>query len=44
MCINNGCNGNITKNIEVRYCDSFEEMMNKAEKLHIKLYDKEVVK
>lgn len=26
------------KNLEVRYCDSFEEMMNEAEKLHIKYY------
>ena len=37
-CINSGCDGNVTKNIEVRYCDSFQEMMTKAEKLHIELY------
>ena len=30
----------VTKNIEVRYCDNFEEMMNKAEKLHIEYYGK----
>lgn len=28
----------ITKNIEVRYCDSFDEMMQKAEKLHREYY------
>ena len=39
-CLNPGCNGDITKNIEVRYCDSFDEMMDKAEKLHIELYGK----
>ena len=38
MCINIGCDGNITKNIEVRYCDSFQEMMTKAEKLHKEIY------
>ena len=27
-----------TKNIEVRYCDSFQEMMIKAEKLHKEIY------
>ena len=39
-CINPCCNGDITKNIEVRYCDSFDEMMKKAEKLHLELYGK----
>lgn len=39
-CINKGCNGEITKNIEVRYCDSFEEMMIEAEKIHIEYYGK----
>ena len=29
-----------TKNVEVRYCDSFSEMMTKAEKLHIEYYGK----
>ena len=28
----------ITKNVEVRYCDSFQEMMIKAEKLHKEIY------
>ena len=39
-CINPGCNGDITKNIEVRYCDSFDEMMQKAEELHREYYGK----
>lgn len=37
-CINQGCNGMITKNIEVRYCDDFNEVMNKAEELHREYY------
>lgn len=37
-CINPGCNGDITKNIEVRYCDSFDEMMVKAKELHREYY------
>lgn len=37
-CINKGCNGEVTKNLEVRYCDNFEEMMVEAEKLHIEYY------
>ena len=28
----------VTKNLEIRYCDSFEEMMGKAEKLHKEYY------
>ena len=39
-CINPGCNGMITKNIEVRYCDSFGEMMIRAEELHREYYEK----
>lgn len=39
-CINKSCNGEITKNIEVRYCDGFEEMMVEAEKLHREYYGK----
>lgn len=27
-----------TKNIEVRYCDSFNEMMQKSEELHREYY------
>ena len=27
-----------TKNLEVRYCDSFDEMMQKAEELHREYY------
>ena len=30
----------ITKNLEVRYCDNFKEMMTRAEKLHIEYYGK----
>ena len=41
-CINKGCDGEITKNLEVRYCDNFQEMMNKAVNLHKKYYGKEV--
>ena len=29
-----------TKNIEVRYCDSFDEMMDKAKDLHREYYGK----
>ena len=39
-CIHPGCKGDITKNIEVRYCDSFDEMMQKAEELHREYYGK----
>lgn len=39
-CINQGCNGTITKNIEVRYCDDFNEIMGKAEELHREYYGK----
>ena len=28
-----------TKNLEVRYCDSFDEMMQKAEELHREYYN-----
>lgn len=39
-CINKGCNGEITKNLEVRYCDDFQEMMDKAVELHREYYRK----
>lgn len=32
------CCQEVTKNTEVRYCDSFQELMLKAEKVHIELY------
>ena len=32
----------ITKNLEVRYCDSFDEMMQKAEELHREYYSEKV--
>ena len=38
MCINKGCEGMTTKNIEVRYCDDFQTAMRKAERLHKKFY------
>ena len=41
-CLNPGCNGDITKNIEVRYCDSFDEMMVKSEELHREYYSEKV--
>ena len=31
-----------TKNIEVRYCDSFDEMMQKTEELHREYYSEKV--
>lgn len=37
MCTNLGI---ATKNLEVRYCDNFQEMMDKAERLHIEYYGK----
>ena len=30
--------GEVVKNLEVRYCDIFQEMMDEAEKLHIEIY------
>ena len=39
-CINPGCNGIVTKNLEVRYCDDFEDMMLKASELHEVYYGK----
>jgi chromatin remodeling complex protein RSC6 len=32
----------VTKNLEVRYCDIFEEMMDKASELHIEYYGEKV--
>lgn len=44
MCINKGCNGKVTKNLEVRYCDNWDEMMESAVELHNKFYgNKEAV-
>lgn len=34
------CNGIVTKNLEIRYCDWLEEMMAEAEKLHSEYYGK----
>lgn len=39
-CINKGCNGKITKNIEVRYCDGYLEIFDKAMELHGEYYGK----
>lgn len=38
-CFNSGCNGEITKNIEVRYCDDFAAILEKAKELHTELYE-----
>lgn len=37
-CINKECAGEITKNLEVRYCDDYDEMMEKAIKLNVEYY------
>ena len=34
MCINKGCEGITTKNLEVRFCDDYLEMIDKAYELH----------
>ena len=36
-CINKGCNNEITKNLEVRFCDNYLDLLPKAIELH-KLY------
>lgn len=41
-CFSPECRGTITKNLEVRYCDSFNEMMEKAEELHREYYNQSV--
>lgn len=33
-CLNQGCQGMITKNLEIRYCDDFLEMLGKVPELH----------
>lgn len=43
MCINSGCNGEITKNIEVRFCDDFKEIMRKAESIREIYYGSNLV-
>lgn len=37
-CLNRGCNGSITKNLEIRYCDDFIEMYDRVDELHNKYY------
>lgn len=37
-CINSKCKGMITKNLEVRYCDNFNDMKKIAETLNKKYY------
>lgn len=37
LCLNKGCN-KITKNVEVRYCDDFLEILDRVPELHIKYY------
>lgn len=41
-CINTGCDGKITKNIEVRYNDDYDEVFQKAIELHEYYYGNEV--
>lgn len=45
LCLNKGC-GFETKNLEVRYCDDYLEMLGKAQELHEEYYgmNKEVVR
>lgn len=37
-CFNKGCQGAITKNLEVRWCDDLLDAMDKAEKIRGKYY------
>lgn len=37
-CFNKGCQGVITKNLEVRWCDDLLDAMDKAEKIRGKYY------
>ena len=37
-CFNKSCNGTITKNLEVRWCDDLLEAMDKAERIRGKYY------
>ena len=37
-CLNPGCNGTVTKNVEVRFFDNFDAVMLKAEELRVKYY------
>ena len=39
LCINPICAGERTKNLEVRYCDDFREMMEWAQELHMEYYE-----
>lgn len=38
LCLNSPCNGETTKNLEIRYCDDFLEMLSKVPELHTKYY------
>lgn len=44
MCINPGCNGITTKNMEIRYCDTFADIMEKAKLYHREYYLVEDIK
>lgn len=39
ICISSECCGNVTKNMEVRYCDNFSEIMEKAVVFHNQYYE-----
>ena len=38
FCLNSPCKGETTKNLEIRYCDDFLEMISKVPELHTKYY------
>ena len=38
ICFNQGCNGMVTKNLEIRYCDDYLEMLDRAFSLHEEIY------
>lgn len=39
LCLNQGCSHmQFTKNLEIRYCDDFLEMLSKVPALHTKYY------
>lgn len=41
MCVNPGCNGLTTKNLEIRWCDTYEDVYKKALRLRENYYPAE---
>ena len=37
-CFNKGCNGEITKNVEIRWCDDYLEMLDYAKRIRSRYY------